>query len=118
MGGMLYRVTGSNRETGARMILELNAESKAAAERKALGQGMNVNHVLDITDGDPGLPPPSRGSGLGAERGRSGSMFRKLVMLIVIAAIAYAVYRYVVAPRRAALHSTSGPSLFLAARLS
>src|SRR3954451_8587291 len=90
---MLYRVTGSNRDTGARMILELHAESKAAAERKALQQGMNVNHVLDITDGDPGLPPAPRGSGVGAYAGRSGSKLRRFFWLIVIIAIVYAICR-------------------------
>ena len=32
---MRYFITGSNRETGDRMTLEFEAESKAAAERKA-----------------------------------------------------------------------------------
>jgi hypothetical protein len=107
---MLYRITGSNRDTGARMILELHAESKAAAERKALQQGMNVNHVLDITDGDPGLPPPAA-RGAGAYRGRSGSKLRRLVMVIVILAIVYAIWRYGI-PRRPFLRSSSdAPSL-------
>lgn len=107
---MLYRVTGSSRDTGARMILEIHAESKAAAERKALQQGMAVSHVWDITDGDPGLPPASRGGSVASAR--SGSMFRKLILLIVILAIVYAVYRYGI-PRRASLHVSIAPTLFL-----
>jgi hypothetical protein len=32
---MKFQVIGQNRDTGARMTLEFQAESKAAAERKA-----------------------------------------------------------------------------------
>ena len=50
---MKFKVIGSSRETGARMTLEFEAESKAAAERKATQSGMSVNRVEDITDGYP-----------------------------------------------------------------
>ena len=49
---MKFKVIGSNRDTGARMVLEFEAESKAAAERKATQSGMNVNSVQDISGGD------------------------------------------------------------------
>ena len=49
---MKFKAIGSNRDTGARMVLEFEAESKAAAERKATQSGMNVNSVQDISDGD------------------------------------------------------------------
>ena len=42
---MKFTVSGSNRETGGRMSLDLDAESKAAAERKAAAAGMVVNRV-------------------------------------------------------------------------
>src|SRR5689334_3908586 len=45
---MKFRAIGAHRETGARMILELDAASKAAAERKAAGSGMSVNRVEPI----------------------------------------------------------------------
>lgn len=45
-----FRVTGSNRETGARMTLEIAAASKGEAERKATQSGMNVNHAGPIDD--------------------------------------------------------------------
>lgn len=51
---MKFEVTGSNRTTGARMSLEFEAESKAAAERKATQAGMSVHHVRDISDGRVG----------------------------------------------------------------
>ncbi len=43
-----FRVIGSNRETGARMTLEIAAASKGDAERKAVQSGMNVNHAAPI----------------------------------------------------------------------
>lgn len=45
-----FRVTGSNRDTGARMTLEISAASKGDAERKATQAGMQVNHVGPIND--------------------------------------------------------------------
>ena len=50
---MKYRVIGQNRDTGARATLEFEAESKAAAERKATQQGIVVNRVEDVTHGEP-----------------------------------------------------------------
>src|SRR5688572_697067 len=48
---MRFRVIGQNKTTGARQVLEFEAESKGAAERKATTQGMTVNRVEDISDG-------------------------------------------------------------------
>ncbi len=45
-----FRVTGSNKETSARMTLELTAASKGDAERKATQAGMIVSHVAPIQD--------------------------------------------------------------------
>jgi hypothetical protein len=45
-----FRVTGSNKETSARMTLELTAASKGDAERKAAHVGMIVSHVAPIVD--------------------------------------------------------------------
>lgn len=46
---MKFQVVGQSRETGARMTLELSADSKAAAERKAMQQGMAVQRVVEIS---------------------------------------------------------------------
>jgi len=48
---MRFRVIGQNKTTGARQVLEFEAESKGAAERKATTQGMTINRVEDISDG-------------------------------------------------------------------
>ena len=45
-----FRVTGSNKETSARMTLELVAASKGDAERKAAHAGMLVSHVAPINE--------------------------------------------------------------------
>jgi hypothetical protein len=57
---MKFLVIGQNRDTGARMSLEFEAESKAAAERKATQQGMSVHRVQDITDGYPPQATPAK----------------------------------------------------------
>jgi hypothetical protein len=87
---MKYRVIGASRDTGARQILELAAESKAAAERKAMQSGMTVTRVEDITDG------------AAAHAYQTGSATRnvtvihpvlKLIILIAVALAGYYMYR-------------------------
>ncbi len=41
---MLFKATGQNSQTGARMVLEIEANSKGAAEHKAEQAGMYVTH--------------------------------------------------------------------------
>jgi hypothetical protein len=80
---MKYQVMGQNRDTGARMTLEFEAESKAAAERKAATQGMSVHRVVDITDGHPPMSytrPATR---------RGGSKLKLILVLIILAAAIY-----------------------------
>jgi hypothetical protein len=73
---MKYHVVGQNRDTGARMSLEFEAESKSAAERKATQQGMSVHHVEDVTDGYPGhSAAPNLRSGRRKSRGSRLPLF-------------------------------------------
>ena len=84
---MKYKVTGVNRETGARMTLEFEAESKAAAERKATRAGMSVHRVEDITDGHVAHalePNPNR-----RRRAAGVPPIVKLIVLLAILACAY-----------------------------
>ena|SRR5687768_18273139 len=84
---MKYKVTGVNRDNGARMTLEFEAESKAAAERKATQSGMSVHRVEDVTDGHVAHalePNPNR------RRRTTGSHpVLKLVVLLALVACAY-----------------------------
>jgi len=85
---MKFQVIGQNRDTGARMTLEFEAESKAAAERKAAGQGMSVHRVVDITDGYPPqshVPNPRAGNG----RRTSGGKLKAILILLIILAVAW-----------------------------
>jgi hypothetical protein len=87
---MKFRVTGQNRDSGARMILEFESESKAAAERKALAQGMSVHRVEDITNGpvDKANDPNPR-----AGRPKRGGNRKLLVVILIVAAALAWVYR-------------------------
>jgi hypothetical protein len=82
---MKYRITGSNRETGARMTLEFDADSKAAAERKANKSGMEVNHVQNLDQ--PDLEPRARSDRLTAGA-PVGGVKAKLISAIVFVLIA------------------------------
>jgi len=85
---MKFRVIGANRETAARMVLEFEAESKAAAERKATQSGMSVTRVEDVTDGYVAHASPPRPSRRGAGGGG------KLFFLVVLAALAAAAWYF------------------------
>src|SRR5579871_281798 len=84
--GMKFKVIGSSRDTGARMTLEFEAESKAAAERKATQSGMSVARVEDITDGYVAHAMEPRA---GRRRGGGRGKFKILLFVIVIAAAAW-----------------------------
>jgi hypothetical protein len=86
---MRYNVVGQNRDTGARMSLEFEAESKAAAERKATQAGMSVHHVTDVTDGHTGHTPSTNPGYRGPVKTRSGGLVKLIVLLVIVAAIAY-----------------------------
>ncbi len=83
---MKFRVIGANRETGARMSLEFEAESKAAAERKATTAGMSVTRVEDISDGHVAHASAPRASRRGSG---GGGKFFFLFLLIALAAAAW-----------------------------
>src|SRR4051812_46405508 len=85
---MKFRVIGANRETGARMTLEFEAESKAAAERKASQSGMSVNRVENISEGSVGHAdePTSR------RRGRGDGSFGLLIRFIILIGLAAAAF--------------------------
>ena len=83
---MKFVVTGQSRETGARMTMEFEAESKAAAERKATQGGMSVHRVQDVTDGYPATAAGPRG---GSRRRGGGGGLGALVALVLVAAAVY-----------------------------
>ena len=85
---MKYKVSGAHRGTAARMSLEFEADSKAAAERKAQQAGMEVHRVADVTEGD-GINVPDLGTG-GRRTGVHPVL--KLVVLLVVAVVAYYVW--------------------------
>jgi hypothetical protein len=86
---MKFKVTGSSRENGARMTLEFEAESRAAAERKATTAGMSVNRVEEISDGRVAHASEPRNS-----RRSGGGSFRTVVRLVALAAIAVAIWYF------------------------
>ena len=88
---MKYRVSGAHRGTGARMTLEFEADSKAAAERKATQAGMEVHRVAGAEDG----AGTDRAAELGTGGRRTG--MHPLVKLILLLAVA-AVLWFVISP--------------------
>ena len=81
---MKYRVTGAHRGTGARMSLEFEADSKAAAERKAAQAGMEVHRVADAAGG-----PVDAGLALGTGGRRTGMhpVVKLIVLIVALAAL-------------------------------
>lgn len=58
---MQYHVTGTNHATGARMAIDVEANSKIDAERKARNAGMDVQHAQPVDDGQLHLGSRRRG---------------------------------------------------------
>ena len=90
---MRFKVTGQNRDTGARQTMEFEAESKAAAERKATQAGMSVHRVEDITDGHVAhAMEPGQGR---RRAGGTGRLATLLIILIILVVAAYFLWPYV-----------------------
>jgi hypothetical protein len=85
---MKYHVTGVNHDTGARMTLDLEAASKADAERKATKSGMEVQHVHEIHDTDS-QPAQAHATHRGEDAGEAGALIKLIVILALIALVAY-----------------------------
>jgi len=87
---MKFQVIGENRDTSARMTLEFESESKAAAERKAANQGMRVHRVVDISEGYPAQshePNPKAGN---VHRSNSGGgIVKAIIVLAILSAVAW-----------------------------
>lgn len=81
---MLYKLTGTNRDTGARMILEFEANNRAAAERKATQSGMGeVLHCEQMRD--PNAPQVERRTHRGEyEAAGPGRLIGWAVVLMII----------------------------------
>lgn len=86
---MRYNVVGQNKESGARMSLEFEAESKGAAERKAASSGMTVHHITDVTDGATGHTPGTNPAYRGPVNTRRGGMLKLVILLLIVAAAVY-----------------------------
>lgn len=83
---MKYRVTGQNRDTGARMLLEFEADSKAGAERKASQSGMYVTAIQAVG----GPSEVDAGSDYTTQRSRSRRMrLWPGVLLVIVLILAY-----------------------------
>lgn len=92
---MQFKVTGSNRDTGARMVLEFEAESRAAAERKAIQAGMNVNRIHEASEHDAEMERQAKRDahrGEPVEKSKLPWLITLLLVLAVIAAVVYFVW--------------------------
>ena len=87
---MLFRVTGTNRDTNAPMVLDIEAVSRGAAEIKAQARGMLVSGTEDIT-ADAVAHPTSTHRGEGPADGTtpdSGGMRSIIVVAVVLVVLA------------------------------
>jgi hypothetical protein len=92
---MQFKVTGSNKDTGARMALEFEAESKAAAERKAIQSGMIVNRVQELSEHEAEISRQAQRDahrGEAVEKSKLPGLITLLLVLAIIAAVLYFVW--------------------------
>ena len=55
---MRFKVVGSNRQSGARVTMEIDGNSRAAAERQATQAGVDVLHVEPVAEETEEQPAP------------------------------------------------------------
>ncbi len=77
---MKFQIIGEDRDSGGRTTFTVEAESKAAAERKARDRNVNVRSVRDISDG-------VATTALNYGRPRKSGGLGKLVAVVVLLAL-------------------------------
>jgi hypothetical protein len=91
---MLFRARGTNKDTNAPMVLDLEAVSRGAAEIKAQARGMIVTDVEDITAAAMSRPMSThRGEGPAEGTTPDSGGMRNLIivsaLLVALAVIGY-----------------------------
>ncbi len=82
---MLYRVSGTNKDTNAAMVLDIDAPSKAAAELKASARGMSVTGVEDLGPSAANHPTSAhRGEGPSDGATPDSGGMRNLVIIVTL----------------------------------
>lgn len=81
---MRYHVTGIDHAKGSHMTLDIDAPSKAAAEKRAQSAGMDVQHIREVTTQDQ---EHARSTHRGEEGGGGLAWAIKLVAIVVAVAI-------------------------------
>ena len=92
---MLFRVRGSNKDTGAMMVIDVEAASKAAATYKAEVRGMVVDSLEDITAEAGATQPTSKHRGEGPPEGSTpdaGGTRNLVIFGILIVALVIVLY--------------------------
>jgi hypothetical protein len=87
---MLFRVRGTNKDTNALMVLDIEAVSRGAAEIKAQARGMLVSDIEDIT-AEAAARPTSSHRGEGPDPGStpdSGGTRNLVLVTAVLLALA------------------------------
>ena len=91
---MLFRVRGTNRDTNADMVLEIEAVGRGAAEIKAQARGMVVSDVQDITAEAAARPTSSRrgegpADGTTPDSGGTRNLWIMTALLLTLAIVGY-----------------------------
>lgn len=92
---MKWQVTGSSKATGARMVLEFEAGSKADAERKAKNQGMNVTKALMLEGEGVGTTGVRTRVAPPRKRGGVGKLIKVVIVVAIVLVAAWYAWPYV-----------------------
>ena len=83
---LLSRFKGLLEATGARMVLELEASSKADAERKAAQVGMDVTHAQPMID-EEHRHSMHRGEDVETGSGKKWLVVAAILLIVAVAAV-------------------------------
>jgi hypothetical protein len=86
---MRFHVTGIDHAKGSHMALDVDAPSKAAAEKRAQQAGMDVQHIHPIGEQQSQGRATHRGE---FETSGAGWIFKVIIVVAVVGAIAFVVW--------------------------
>ena len=86
---MRFQVTGIQHDTGARVIVEVDAANRALAERQVASQGVDVTHIAAMEDDAEAAARRARNRGQDTDDGSRSRLVIGLIVAVILAAVVY-----------------------------
>ena len=86
---MQFQVTGIQHNTGARVVLDVEAPNRALAERQVASQGVEVTHIAAMEEDPEAAARRARNRGQDTDDGSRSRLLIGIIIVLALAAVTY-----------------------------